>query len=631
MPALPTVNSDNNAWGTELNAFLSVSINSDGTLKTSAVQTAIAGSYLAANGVSLSGTPSSGYVPTATSGTTATWQAQSGGGGASIPSIIYASGLTADSGTTDNTSVLESLELAAHNLGGAIIALPSSNTGAFGCNFTTSYTGITWWGTGSVSPASSDNAPTTFCGLNSALGTQTNVWNIANPATHMIDLDINAGTVSADSISASSFLAQTALYNNSTDTILENVSPRGGTLVSFWETSNAKRCKYHFLRPSQPIGSTDPTYYAMRTMTCSIVAGGFQLTITDGTHTFTSTDVGHQVSGTGITPGTYILTVNSTTNATISQQCATATGKTITEYQCDNTWLAGSDTNISNSVFNFGTKRLQGSGQLAVCHFTFTGTSGCCNTILEGGSTYQGANVYFDSSPAPADGSPSPNLCHTHLTSGAGTATASCALSNVQFFQNTTSNQQPMIVENDTSASINIVGGIVHAGGAQKWTCLVAMTWGANPLFQFQNQNVNIGGALATSGGQPVVFLTGTSPYSGSAYGNYAGSINFNYAGTYYGIGQTPQTVTTPPISATSYTNNTGAPMFLYGTFTTSSTAGTATLIITSPGAANYTLQTYTPGVSGAVSTLTGVVPPGWSYKFTFSNMAASPPLLAFG
>lgn len=83
MPALPTVNSDNNAWGTELNAFLSVSLNTNGTINTAAAETALAGVFLAANGVTLSGSPSSGQVPTATSSSAATWQTPSAGGGGS--------------------------------------------------------------------------------------------------------------------------------------------------------------------------------------------------------------------------------------------------------------------------------------------------------------------------------------------------------------------------------------------------------------------------------------------------------------------------------------------------------------------------------------------------------------------
>ncbi len=106
MSRLPIPGGDTGTWGSVLNDFLNQSHNTDGSLKPSAVAPALpdatttskgivqlagdlAGSAVAPsvakiNGVAISGTPSTGQVPTATGPAAATWQIPSGGGGSPI-------------------------------------------------------------------------------------------------------------------------------------------------------------------------------------------------------------------------------------------------------------------------------------------------------------------------------------------------------------------------------------------------------------------------------------------------------------------------------------------------------------------------------------------------------------------
>jgi hypothetical protein len=86
MSRLPITGQDDGTWGDILNAYLSVSLNSDGTLKDGAlgpVSGDLSGTYpsltvKAVNGVSVSGTAALGDVLTATSATAATWSPPSG-------------------------------------------------------------------------------------------------------------------------------------------------------------------------------------------------------------------------------------------------------------------------------------------------------------------------------------------------------------------------------------------------------------------------------------------------------------------------------------------------------------------------------------------------------------------------
>jgi hypothetical protein len=79
------------------------------------------------DGVTVSGTPSTGQVPTATSGTTATWQTPSGGGGGGSTRIIkqvgYSNFLTNTSGTdqTHNATTLPALAAGScYNITGSV-------------------------------------------------------------------------------------------------------------------------------------------------------------------------------------------------------------------------------------------------------------------------------------------------------------------------------------------------------------------------------------------------------------------------------------------------------------------------------------------------------------------------------
>jgi hypothetical protein len=94
MARLPTPGSDENTWGTVLNDYLAISHDSDGTLRSSAVGAAgavqsgssaggdLSGTFpnpavAKVNGVTISGTPSSGHLLTATSSSAASWQVPS--------------------------------------------------------------------------------------------------------------------------------------------------------------------------------------------------------------------------------------------------------------------------------------------------------------------------------------------------------------------------------------------------------------------------------------------------------------------------------------------------------------------------------------------------------------------------
>lgn len=635
--------------------------------------------------------------------------ARTSGGLGSSASIIPGTGLVADGGLTDNTARLQGLELLAHLTGGGWVDIPDPGGSAYGCNFTSSFHNVKWRGVGINNPSTGVRA-TTFCGLVALAGVQNSVWDNEHNNTGFWFMDFDAGTFGRDGIGATAYQADKALIDNGTDTEYVDTSPRNGMTVAWYQTANAKRTKWDFIRPSQPIGSNNPTYYVKRTITGNIVAGGFQFTATDS-NTFTApsvpatpwtsiSDFGHQISGPGITPGTYVLTINSATNVTLSQKCAVATGIVITQYQADCCWINGSDCNGGISVLNFGTKRLQGSGQIGVVHCTWSGLSGCINTIIEGGSTYQIDNLYTDSSPAPpqtyVDGvenstttftsatatftaadngnliagpgipngttmtfvnsttvtlsnaatqtasgltfyvygraplsgtglgytADSPPLCHTQITSGPGTATASTNITSYQAFQNTTGNSQVMIIENDTSCSVNITSGIVHSNLAQQFLAICAQTWGNNSSFQFNLVNFNSANALKSTGGQPNSFRTGTSTYSGAAYGITAGSMSYNIAGTMYGAASSfASGFTTPPVSGTAYQNTTGFPVYLFCSYTTTAIGGTCIVAI-SPDNVTYTTLggTQAPGVSGAVEAVNAIVPPGWWYKFTVAS-----------
>ncbi|HEV2412728.1 MAG TPA: hypothetical protein VGS28_02900 [Candidatus Saccharimonadales bacterium] len=166
MARLPVVGGDSGNWGSILNDYLSVSLNGDGTIQSAAVVQAgavtsvnsklptngsvtLAASDVGAltqstadsrylqvggdiggttssptvaklNGVSISGTPSSGQTLTATSGTSASWQT-----GAYVQ---YATGLVADHGKTDNQPTLQAALNALNTAGGGTLRIPAATS-----------------------------------------------------------------------------------------------------------------------------------------------------------------------------------------------------------------------------------------------------------------------------------------------------------------------------------------------------------------------------------------------------------------------------------------------------------------------------------------------------------------------
>jgi len=79
---LPTPGGDDGTWGSILNQFLDVSLNSDGTLLPGAIQQAggIVSSAGSGSGMTVSGIPTTGQALVATSDSTASWQTLSGSG-----------------------------------------------------------------------------------------------------------------------------------------------------------------------------------------------------------------------------------------------------------------------------------------------------------------------------------------------------------------------------------------------------------------------------------------------------------------------------------------------------------------------------------------------------------------------
>lgn len=97
MAQLPIPGGDDGSWGNILNTFLDVSHNSDGTLQTTALQQA--GAITGDSTVTVSGTPASGQVLTATGDSTAAWSTLNGGAG---PSTLAGDSDVAISGPSSN-------------------------------------------------------------------------------------------------------------------------------------------------------------------------------------------------------------------------------------------------------------------------------------------------------------------------------------------------------------------------------------------------------------------------------------------------------------------------------------------------------------------------------------------------
>ncbi|HEV2412845.1 MAG TPA: glycosyl hydrolase family 28-related protein [Candidatus Saccharimonadales bacterium] len=138
MARLPDVGGDSGNWGTILNDFLEVSLNQDGTILPSALQSAgvitqetsaagdLSGTYsnpavTKINGVAITGTPSSGQVLTATNGSTAGWSTLVG----TTDWINVKQYGATGNGTTDDSSAIASALAAASQ--GQTVYLPAGS------------------------------------------------------------------------------------------------------------------------------------------------------------------------------------------------------------------------------------------------------------------------------------------------------------------------------------------------------------------------------------------------------------------------------------------------------------------------------------------------------------------------
>lgn len=438
------------------------------------------------------------------------------GGAVAVPGV-YGGGLVADAGVTDNTAALTVLAAALPATGGTI-RLPAGKIGADW----TPPSGVLLLGDGNGNPTSPGT--TILCGVISKSGAQVAPIQRTNPNVGLQNLTLDGGGNGA------AYSCLYGLYDNAADTYHHDITIFNGTIVSWNQDASCARPTGSSVRVTNNVGGTNNPNKTQRTLTTLGTTNNSTAVTLDGSTGLFDTalnaqgvanDVGRSILSTNLPLGTLIVAVTDATHATVDQKATASSGgnnQAATVCQGEATWLNGTDNQLAILRSTNGTTRLSGGGggQLDVLHATYTGTSTALppNVTFDQGS-WAVTTAYFDSS-----GLGAANVVHKQ-------GAKQSAIANPFFFQNS-ANGNYCIVENDTTFSLTLNGGMLanKSGSGSNFIGVLKLAGGANTAFTWRGHFYASSASLASSGGIPALVSGGQS-----------GPMECNFAGAYFGVG----------------------------------------------------------------------------------------------